>query len=90
MEHHARRPHHVEHREVGRLVEEVQAALLRVEDVGELVRRTQGSVEHLPHGPAGLRLAERHAAVGDQLVDVEHGAHRTPGHRTVPGVASAA
>ena len=58
-------------------MQEVESTLLRVEDLGQLVRLTEGPVEQLPNRPAGLRLPERLLAPIDELVDGEHRRHCT-------------
>ncbi len=72
IELHVRRPDDVQHRQLRRVVDHPEPALLRLQRVGDLSRPGERLVQQFLDRPAGLRLRAGVLAGNDEVIEIEH------------------
>jgi hypothetical protein len=75
---HLRRPRDIDHRQLGRVVQQVDAAARRRDRIGHRVRRRERTLQHFFRGPAGVGLVQARNQIGQEAVEIEHASMLTP------------
>jgi hypothetical protein len=82
---HPRGPHHVQHGEVGTGEQDVEPTFTRAQGVGHGIGLGHRALEDLLDGPPRIALGHGGLALGQELVDVEHGPSLAP---PAPGITT--